>query len=147
MKLLTFMLGEMKYGVFIETVQSIEQKMEIVTVPNSLPYIKGIMNLHGQVIPVYSLAEKFCYENQNVENIIVADVNGVKIGFEVCKVEEILTVSDEHIQPMPQMIKDHQSYFCNVADNNKKLIVLLDLADLVSAEEQEEIREFAEQNR
>ena len=74
MQLLTFTLGKVKYGIDLQAVQSIEQMMHIVSVPNTLPYIKGIMNLHGEVIPVYSLPIRFNYQDVKTENIVVVDV-------------------------------------------------------------------------
>lgn len=142
MQLLTFALGEVKYGIALEYVQSIEQRMHVVSVPNTLPYIKGIMNLHGEIIPIYSLPVKFGYGNEKTENIVVVDVNGLKIGFEVCRVQEILNVSDDHIFSMPQIIKENQKCFSDVADNQKNLIVTLDVQKLLTEEEQQNIEEM-----
>ncbi len=142
MQLLTFTLGEVKYGIDLQAVQSIEQMMHIVSVPNTLPYIKGIMNLHGEVIPVYSLPIRFNYQDVKTENIVVVDVDGMKIGLEVCRVQEILTVSDDHIFSMPEIIKNSQECFSDVADNNKNLIVTLDVQKLLTSEEQQNIEEM-----
>lgn len=143
MQLLTFMLGEVKYGIDIKYVQSIEQRIQTVSVPNTLPYVKGIMNLHGDIIAVYSLPIKFGYgQQQQIENIVVIDLEGLKIGFEVCKVQEILTVSDEHVFSMPDIIKSSQECFNKVADNQKNLIVTLDVSRLLSDEEHKTIEEM-----
>lgn len=142
MQLLTFMLGEVKYGIELEYVQSIEQKIQTVSVPNTLPYIKGIMNLHGDVIAVYSLSIKFGYGEQKIENIVVVDLDGLKIGFEVCKVQEILTVPDDHVFAMPDIIKNSQECFSEVADDQKNLIVTLDMDKLLSDEEHKTIEEM-----
>lgn len=142
MQLLTFMLGNVKYGIELEQVQSIEQKMEIVNVPNTIPYIKGIMNLHGNVIPVYSLTVKFGYEGMKIENIVVVEVDGMLIGFEVCKVQEILNVPDNQMYKMPEIIRYSQNCFSEVAKNNKNLIVTLDIHNLLSKEEQEDIQKM-----
>ena len=83
MQLLTIRLNEVKFGIPIESVQSIEERIQVVSIPRSLPYIKGIMNLHGDIVPVYSLAEKFGYPQQEISNIVVANVNNTLIGFEV----------------------------------------------------------------
>ncbi len=142
MQLLTFTLGEVKYGIALEHVQSIEQKMHVVSVPNTLPYIKGIMNLHGEIIPVYSLPVKFGYNGEKTENIVVVDMEGLKIGFEVCKVQEILTVLDDHVFSMPPIIKHSQNCFSDVADNQKNLIVTLDVQMLITEEDQQNIEEM-----
>lgn len=142
MQLLTFMLGDVKYGIALQHVQSIEGRMPIVDVPNSLPYIKGIMNLHGNVIPVYNLAIKFGYTNMKIDNIIVVDTDGMLIGFEVCKVDEILNVPDEYVFNMPEIIRHNQSCFSEVANSNKNLIVTLDIHHLLTEEEQADIQKM-----
>ena len=61
MQLLTFLLNGVKFGIPVNDVESIETRMNVVNIPNSLPQVHGIMNLHGEVIAVYSLAEQFHY--------------------------------------------------------------------------------------
>lgn len=146
MQLLTFILGETKYGIALDYVQSIEQRMKIVSVPNTLPHIKGIMNLHGEIIPVYSLTVRFGFANEPTENIVVVEVQNMKIGLEVCKVQEILTVSNDHVFSMPQLIKHSQDCFSDVADNNRQLIVTLDVCNLITAAEQEKMQEMVANN-
>ena len=72
MQLLTFLLNGVKFGIPVNDVESIETRMNVVNIPNSLPQVHGIMNLHGEVNAVYSLAEQFHYPEQDIYNIIVA---------------------------------------------------------------------------
>lgn len=65
MQLLTFLLNGVKFGIPVNDVESIETRMNVVNIPNSLPQVHGIMNLHGEVIAVYSLAEQFHYGTGN----------------------------------------------------------------------------------
>ncbi len=144
MQLLTFMLGTVKYGIPIQVVQSIEHGLEVTGIPNTLPFVKGITNLHGNIIPVYSLAERFGYKEQKLENIVVAEVRGMLVGFEVCKVDEILSVGGDHIIPMPKIVNHKQHYMKDVADFNKHLIVMLDVCELISEDEQEDLEKLVE---
>lgn len=146
MQLLTFRLGETKYGIALEYVQSIEQMIKIVSVPNTLPHIRGIMNLHGEIIPVYSLTVRFGFTDETALNIVVVEVDGMKVGLEVCKVEEILTVPDDHVFSMPLLIRHDQDCFSEVADNQKSLIVTLDVHHLITPEEQENMKEMLANN-
>mgnify|MGYP003421115448 CR=1 FL=1 len=145
MQLLTIRLNEVKFGIPIEAVQSIEERMQTVSVPHSLPYIKGIMNLHGDIIPVYSLAERFGYLEQEISNIVVTNVNNTLIGFEVNRVEEILEVSDEDVVPMPNVISSQENFMPKVAHYNKQLIVLLNVDELIEANEQQNIKKMLEE--
>ena len=59
MKPVVFKLDSENYGVDIGRVLGIEREQQIVRVPNTVSYIKGIMNLRGEIIPVYDLRKKF----------------------------------------------------------------------------------------
>lgn len=147
MQLLTFILGEVKYGIPIERVQSIEEHVQVVSIPKTLPCVRGIINLHGNIVPIYSLGEKFGYPREDIQNIVVVDVNGMSIGFEVTKVDEILEVDNDHVQPMPEMISNSEKFMTDVADYNKKLIVLLNVNELLEAEEQNNIKEMLQDEK
>ena len=145
MQLLTFLLNGVKFGIPVKDVESIETRMDVVDIPNSLPQVHGIMNLHGEVIAVYSLAEQFNYPEQQINNIIVASINGMKVGLEVGSVDEIIDVPDEEVVDMPVMINATETCFDEVASYNKELIVLLEVSGLMPKEEQEAIQKFAAQ--
>ena len=104
MQLLTFLLNGVKFGIPVNDVESIETRMNVVNIPNSLPQVHGIMNLHGEVIAVYSLAEQFHYPEQEINNIIVASMNGTKIGLEVGNVDEII---DCHLEDILNTLGRH----------------------------------------
>ena len=70
MQLLTFLLNGVKFGIPVNDVESIETRMNVVNIPNSLPQVHGIMNLHGEVIAVYSLAELSGTGNQQYHRCI-----------------------------------------------------------------------------
>ena len=145
MQLLTFLLNGVKFGIPVKDVESIETRMDVVDIPNSLPQVHGIMNLHGEIIAVYSLAEQFNYPEQQINNIIVASMNGFKVGLEVGSVDEIIDVPDEEVVDMPVMINATETCFDEVASYNKELIVLLEVSGLMPKEEQEAIQKFAAQ--
>ena len=126
-------------------VESIETRMNVVNIPNSLPQVHGIMNLHGEVIAVYSLAEQFHYPEQEINNIIVASMNGTKIGLEVGNVDEIIDVPDEKVISMPVIMKAVENCFDEVASYAKELIVLIEVSKLMPEAEQQAIQKLVEQ--
>ena len=131
MQLLTFLLNGVKFGIPVNDVESIETRMNVVNIPNSLPQVHGIMNLHGEVIAVYSLAEQFHYPEQEINNIIVASMNGTKIGLEVVS--------------MPVIMKAVENCFDEVASYAKELIVLIEVSKLMPEAEQQAIQKLVEQ--
>ncbi|MEJ2690005.1 MAG: chemotaxis protein CheW [Deltaproteobacteria bacterium] len=107
-KYLTFALGKEEYGVGILKVREIIGLMEITSVPHTPPYIKGVINLRGRVIPVIELRVKFGMERQEYNErtcIIVVEVQGsseaVQVGMLVDSVSEVVNIAEEEIEPPP----------------------------------------------
>ena len=69
---------------------------------------------------MYSLAEQFHYPEQEINNIIVASMNGTKIGLEVGNVDEIIDVPDEKVISMPVIMKAVENCFDEVASYAKE---------------------------
>ena len=142
-----FRLGEQEFGVDINLVQSIEKRVDVVPVPNSMRYISGIVNLRGEVIPVMCLKEKFNMEDRTKgNNTVIVNLPDMKIALEVDEVIEIGELDPEKISPMPNLAKsDNTEYLDRVASIDNKLVILLDINKILSEEEAEGIKEFAEQ--
>lgn len=146
MQLLTFTLNGIDYGIPLKDVESIESRLNCVNVPTAPKHIKGIIRLHGNIIPVFSLASKFGLADHSIENMIVANVDGMKIALEVEKVKEIVSVENSHVEPMPILMGGSKNCFNDVASRQQELIVMLDVASLVSLEEQEQLRQLIDSN-
>lgn len=140
MQLLTFSLNGMDYGIPIQDVESIESRMKVTIVPTSPAHIRGIIRLHGVIVPVYSLASRFGFGELPVENLVVSSVGGMKIALEVEKVREIVNVENKRVLPMPTIMNAEANCFNDVASCQKELIVMLDVKSLVTLEEQKAIR-------
>lgn len=147
MQLLTFTLTGMDYGISLENVESIESKMNVVVVPTSPANIRGIIRLHGEILPVFSLASRFGLGNIAVDNLVVVNVGGMKLALEVEKVKEIVDVEDSRVLPMPTLMKrDSSAVLMMWLPCQKELIVMLDVKSLVSQEEQAAIRKMISDN-
>ena len=104
-KYLTFLLNEEYYGVEILKVREIIGIQEITHVPDTEPYLKGAINLRGQVIAVIDLRLKFgLEEREHTEEtcIVIVNVNNVSTGMVVDKVEEVVELAGKDIEPPPQ---------------------------------------------
>ena len=78
-------INGMDYGISLENVESIEEEMNVVVVPTSPANIRGIIRLHGEILPVFSLASRFGLGNIAVDNLVVVNVGGMKLALEVEK--------------------------------------------------------------
>ena len=108
-KYLTFALAQEEYGLEILKVREIIGYMEITAVPQTPAYIKGVINLRGQVIPVMDLRAKFGMETAEVTEqtcIIVVEITqaGRKFntGIIVDRVSEVLDIAGKNIEDAPQ---------------------------------------------
>lgn len=146
MKPVVFRLNEQLYGVDINCVQSIEKQIQVVSVPNSVSYVKGIINLRGEVIPVYSFKRKFNQkEEKTTDNAIIINISGVKLALEVDEVMEISDIDMTNVMEMPSIVRNQETiYMDRVINVNGKLIILINVNILLSREEKDSLKSMVE---
>lgn len=134
-----FKIDKEEYGLDIMKVNGIEKYQEVVKIPNSPEYVDGIINLRGEVLPVFSLRRKFNLPAKEVDDetkIIVAYTNDMKVGFVVDAVAEIINIEEENIEKTPKILVGvNRKYIKSVAKVEHRMIILLDIDLLVSDEE------------
>lgn len=123
------------YGVGIEQVREIRLLENITSIPKAPPYVRGVMNLRGQIIPVIDLKEKLGFsermENKQSERILVADSRGLLAGFLVDEVDQVIRIPLSEVESLQSEILESTSYVRGMAKAQGKLIVLLDLEKLL----------------
>ena len=138
-RFLTFYLEEEIYGVNIFDVKEIIAMMKTTPVPKTPKFIKGVMNLRGNIIPVVDMRVKFDMpeiEPQMYTAIVIITIEGKNIGFIVDKVEEVVNVEDENISPPPEFGSSVDTRFIkNMAKQKNKVVMILDLVALFGEEE------------
>ncbi len=148
-KPVVFKVAGQFYGVDISLVLGIEKQMSIVPVPNSTAYVKGIINLRGEVVPVYSLKRKFGLSDPGpTETMIIINVNenGIKIALEVDEVVEIDDINPEKIVNMPLIAKTPETkYLDRVAHVKDGLVILMDVNALLTEDEAENVKKLTEE--
>ena len=148
-KPVVFKLDTQEYGVDINLVSGIERYQQVVPVPNSVSFIKGIINLRGEVVPVYDLRKKFNMQpyQGEVENksLIVVKISDVFVAIEVDAVSEIHDFGPDKIVKMPKIVVNEETKFMErVANLDGRLIVLMDVTKLLSEEEIEGVKKLKE---
>ena len=144
-KPVVFKLGNELYGLDISVVRGIEKEQQVVHVPNTASYIKGIMNLRGDVIPVYSLRKKFSMPDSASDDVqyIIVRANGCLIALEVDSVDEIHNVEAENVHGVPFIVNSANTrYFDKVLKSNRGLIITIDIDKLLSDEEIQQIEQM-----
>jgi len=144
-KYLTFALAREEYGIGILTVREIIGLMPIRTVPQTPPFVKGVINLRGKVIPVVDLRLKFGMEEiEHTErtSIIVVDVGRVSsdqpmhIGIVVDYVSEVINIKADEIEAPPAFGAElNTEYILGMAKVNQSVKILLDINRILGAED------------
>lgn len=134
MKILTFTLNDVNFGIPIETVEfigSIGDKMSIQTMSDMPDYIMGIVMLYGTSVPVYSLALMFGFAGLEIKNLVVINIDEVRWALGIDGDGEIIDVEEKEIFPLPACIGTRH-YLKNVVTyRHNQLILLIDINRLV----------------
>lgn len=139
----TFRLGTGLFAVNIGYVTKILGLAEITKVPNSPRYLKGIINLFGDVLPVFDGRLKFGFpETENTRNtcivVFVFELGGqaVTSGIIVDSVEKVLTFRPDQIKPALNAGKAFNSEFIDgIVTLGDEFVVILNIEKIVSDEE------------
>ncbi len=142
-KYLTFKLDVEEFGIEILKVQEIIKMMNITRVPRTPPFVRGVINLRGKVIPVIDLRLKFEMENREETEktcIIVVTVkrggNDVVMGIIVDEVSEVLDVAGESIEPSPEFggVVD-TSFILGMGKVGERVVTLMDVDKVLSGDD------------
>lgn len=138
MQLVSFRLADEEYGIEITKVQEIILMGEITRVPQTPPYIKGLINLRSTVIPILDLRLRFGLPDQEATDetrIMVVNVEGKTIGIIVDAVSEVLRINQGQIAPPPPTVaRLERDYLTGLAKLENRLLILLDI-DKILVEE------------
>jgi purine-binding chemotaxis protein CheW len=136
-----FRLAREEYGAPIETVQEIVRVPEELTrVPKAPAFIKGVVNLRGSVLPVVDQRTRFDLddiERNDRQRIMVFMIAGVRTGFIVDSVSEVLKIPRSAIGPTPALSEEQARLISRVANLEKqaRMILLIDIDHLLEASE------------
>ncbi|MFP4697270.1 MAG: chemotaxis protein CheW [Eubacteriales bacterium] len=128
--------GQEHFGIDIKFVQNIIRMQSITRVPKAPSYLKGVINLRGDIIPVISLREKFGLNTDEITNstrIIIVDLEQNPMGFIVDEVREVVQIPEDSIQKSIYDAKDEKSAFLSsVGKNGDELISILNLDTIIN---------------
>lgn len=124
--------GTELYGIDISYVDNIVRPQHVTRVPNVAPYIKGVINIRGEIVPIMSLRLKMgleeIEETKSTRFIIVKMEQFGKIGLIVDAVKEVVALEEDQIEKMKYDSKDESTHFvAGVGKTDDSLISLLDL--------------------
>lgn len=151
LQLVTFQLGQERYGINIMDVKEIYGYEDVRSVPNSPNYIEGIFSLRGNIVPIINLHKRFDISRANLSEedkllsgFIIINLENKNLGIIIDKVLRVIPVEKDSIQPPPQMITGIGSeYITGVVHEEEGYLIILDIQRLFNPEELHQIGSIA----
>lgn len=151
-QLIVFRLGEEEYGIRIEQVKEVTITPEIARMPKTPPFVKGIVNLRGDIIAVVDLEERFRLRPADQEMPAISYTMAIEakeytIGIMVREVPQPLSIAQSVIEKAPEFIQDlniHDKYIEGIAKIDSRIIVVLDMMKLLNPSEIMQLQPKAE---
>ncbi|MEA2721783.1 MAG: purine-binding chemotaxis protein CheW [Candidatus Eremiobacteraeota bacterium] len=142
-QVVSFKLASEEYGVDIAQVQEINRMVAVTHVPRAPQFMEGVINLRGQLIPIIDLRARFGMpraEHTKNTRIVVTEIGTKRVGMVVDSVSEVLRLAVDQIEPAPEMITGVDTeYIRGVGKIEDRLIILLDLAKIITGSEKREL--------
>jgi len=149
LKVIVFTLAHEQYGVEVDKVKTIERIQPLTRVPKTPPFVKGVINLRGVVVPVIDLRGRFgLKENEftNDSRIIIVAVDELEVGLIVDSASDVVDVDSDSIVDPPEIVGGIRAkYLRGVArlDDNR-LLVMLNLQEVLNKSEIIQLEQLGE---
>ncbi len=145
-KVIVFKLKEDYYGVPVDQVESIERWESMTRVPNAPAFVKGVMNLRGEILPIIDLQARFEIgeaEKKEESRLVVVQNQELKVALIVDEANDVVDLDQERIDPAPETTQaGHSTYIYGVAKQSDHLLILLDLEKVLRTDHLEAIQKI-----
>ncbi len=142
-KYLTFFIEEQIFAVQSSSVIEIIRMQPITFMPKLPPYVKGVINLRGKIVPLIDLRIKLGKEPKEYDehtSIVVLDTNETSVGFIVDRVNDVADIAKSQISDSPKLAKDSDSgYVSGIATLDTQVAMILSLTSILT-EDNEEVK-------
>lgn len=128
MMALVTVLGEERYGISTDQAREVIFYQHPTPVPRTPPFVRGVVNLRGQILPVVDMRERFGMPPREPGYIVVLQIEELLVGVTVDDVEGVETVEDEDIRPPSRMLATVDNRFLRgVVQDPAGLLMILDV--------------------
>ena len=149
MKVLVFKLGNEEYGINVQEVQEIWSYERITSIPNAPFYVKGVINLRGNIVPIIDLRIRFGLDQLSYNHltvVVVISVGTCVIGMVVDSVADVTRFIEDQVKPVPNLgTALTADYLIGVASVDERMVLLLDVEKILSGSELGVIERLAAQ--
>lgn len=131
LQLVGFRLGDEEYGIDITKIQEVILMGEITRVPQTPAYVKGLINLRSNVIPIIDLRLRFGMTEISIDSdtrIVVVNMIGKTVGLIVDAVNEVIRVSQDTIASLPPAVAGlGREYLTGLVQLESRLVIVLNI--------------------
>jgi purine-binding chemotaxis protein CheW len=136
---ISFAVGEEEYGLELLRVKEVIRVREITALPRAPSFVKGIINLRGDVIPIFDLRERFGLPPRGqtaTTRVIVVEVDGRLTGMVVDSASQVVRIPADQIDPPPPVLGGlSQEFITGVGKLGDELVILLNPDAILTADE------------
>lgn len=136
---LSFVLGEEHYALDITTVKEIRGYEQVTKIANAPDFIKGVMNLRGDIVPVVDLRIKFNVGEATYNEftiVIMLNVDERIVGIVVDGVSDVIRLTEEEMLPPPEFgVAFDSRYLHGLADVDETMVILVNIESLINSNE------------
>lgn len=136
---LTFTLGSEHYGLDIMKVKEIRGYEPVTRIANAPPFIKGVLNLRGDIVPIVDLRLKFSVGDAVYNNftiVIMLQIGERIVGIVVDSVSDVINIDSDQVKPPPEFgVAFDSQYLHGLVPVNDNMVILLNIEKLVSGQE------------
>ncbi|HLR08528.1 MAG TPA: chemotaxis protein CheW [Bacillota bacterium] len=151
LKVVEFQLKGETYGVDIHQVRSIEKLQNVIEVPKTPDFIKGVINLRGDITPIVDLSERLDIGRTDVTEdtrVLIVQIRDIQIGLVVDSATDVIDIDPNVVEKAPPIIKGvDASYIKGVAKLDDTLLILLDLQHVLNLDEINTVAQVIEKER
>lgn len=130
-EVLTFTIGDQNYGLDLLSVREIRAWTDVTPLPNTPPFVRGVINLRGAVVPIFDLRVRLgggTTTPTSANVVIVVEVGTESVGLLVDTVSDILALDASALQPVPATAADvEQSFLSALATHEDRMVALIDV--------------------
>ena len=145
-KLVTFSLDDRKFALYVSTVQMIIRVVEVTALPQAPEIVVGIINMQGQVIPVFDIRMRFhlpAREVQLNDQLIIASTTKRTVALLVDSVDDVIEIPEEKIIAAEQILPELE-YVEGVVKTEGGMVLIHDLERFLSLPEEKALDEALE---
>jgi len=136
---LSFTLGREEYGIEILKVQEIRGYEEPTQLANAPPFIKGVVNLRGNIVPIVDMRIKFNLESAEYNQftvVIILNVADRVVGMVVDSVSDVIQLAGEQVRPAPDFSSTFDTeYIIGLGTMDERMLILIDIEKLMSGDD------------